>query len=135
MADIAEGVDSVGSLGEGDVRKRELAELSRIVDVDVVEDSEATADSLGETATAVAVETTSRAIDDAEEHFFVVSGRVRGACGFCTAIGIIGVLNARIIIVISQVDGLRAGSGHVGGGSALMLSGLVVDSLDVDVFL
>ena len=72
MADITVGVDNVGCLGEADVSKRELAELSGIVDANVIEDGEGTADSHRETATAVSVETTSSAVDSADKQIFVV---------------------------------------------------------------
>lgn len=40
MADIAESVDLVGGLGERDVGDVELSDLSRVVNVNVLEDSE-----------------------------------------------------------------------------------------------
>ena len=41
MADIAESVDLVGGLGERDVGNVELSDLSRVVNVNVLEDGEA----------------------------------------------------------------------------------------------
>ena len=80
-ADIAVGVDDVGSLGQANVRDVELGSVLGKPDLISVQDGETIADSLGETGTAVLIEARGEAIDEAEEEeFVVISLRVNKLC-------------------------------------------------------
>lgn len=72
MADVAESVDGVSSFSESSVRQSELAELSGIIDADIVHQSESSTNGTDEATTAVIVESTGSAVNDADKHRFIV---------------------------------------------------------------
>jgi len=128
MADIAVSVDDVGSLGETNVGDVELSDLSGIVDLDVVDNGETIADSLGETTTALLVEVGGEAIDDTEEEHLVVGGGIGKS--------LLGLLRGRGLLEVGVlVDRGSTSLGHVGGGSAHVLVSLLAKSVGVDFVL
>ena len=161
---IAVSVDDVGGLGKTDIGKRELGDLSGVIDVQVVEESESGTDGLGKTRSAGIVEATSGTVDATEEHLLVVERALTGGLAFLTIFGLAvvaddfdlltlvsgsgtitlgGVVlsdetalhaNGAGVVTVDAVGG-HASSVKVGSGSALVLGSLVVESVHVDTAL
>ena len=77
MADIAESVDLVGGLGERDVGDVELSDLSRVVNVNVLEDGETRLNWLNETTAAVSVVLRDEAVNGTDEEALPVGSSVK----------------------------------------------------------
>ena len=124
MRDIAEGVDLVGGLGQLDGSDVEFSELVGLVDLNVVEDGEASDDGLNESDSAGLVEAGGESINATNEEGFIELGG--GGDLF---------LSVCIIIILSESSSLSASRLEFGGGEGSVNLSLLVDSVDVDSFL
>ena len=134
VSDVAVGEHSVGSLGQVNVRKVELGQLVRSVEVDVVEDIEGAGDEASESTAALLVIGGGESVDESEADTLVV-----GSTGLNSGDGSISsIVSSRLIIffrLLFKVVGCGASlvhGDHTLGGVLLVLSS---DSVNVDAFL
>lgn len=133
VSDVAVGEHSVGSLGQVNVRKVELGQLVRSVEVDVVEDIEGAGDEASESTAALLVIGGGESVDESEADTLVV-----GSTGLNSGDGSISsIVSSRLIIffrLLFKVVGCGASlvhGDHTLGGVLLVLSS---DSVNVDAF-
>ena len=134
VSDVAVGEHSVGSLGQVNVRKVELGQLVRSVEVYVVEDIEGAGDEASESTAALLVIGGGEPVDESEADTLVV-----GSTGLNSGDGgVSSIVSSSLIIfflLLSKVVGCGASlvhGDHTLGGVLLVLSS---DSVNVDTFL
>ena len=124
MRNITESVDLVGGLGQLDGSDVEFSELIGLVDLNVVEDGEASDDRLNESNSAGLIEAGGESVNATNEEVFVVVG---GSSNFILLCG--------VLIILTKSGSLHASLLELGGGEGSVNIGLVVDSVDVNSFL
>ena len=134
VSDVAVGEHSVGSLGQVNVRKVELGQLVRSVEVDVVEDIEGAGDEASESTAALLVIGGGESVDESEADTLVV-----GSTGLNSGDGgVSSIVSSSLFIffkLLFKVVGCGASlvhGDHTLGGVLLVLSS---DSVNVDAFL
>ena len=132
VSDVAVGEHSVGSLGQVNVRKVELGQLVRSVEVDVVEDIEGAGDEASESTAALLVIGGGESVDESEADTLVV-----GSTGLNSGDGgVSSIVSSRLFVtLLFKVVGCGASlvhGDHTLGGVLLVLSS---DSVNVDAFL
>jgi len=130
MADVTVCVDDVSSFSESIGRKSKLAELSGIVDANVVVYGEGSANGTDEATSAVIVKGSSSAVNDADEHGFIVS-----RSGYVHSFDIIAAATCELFLAFVKVRRTSAVSSQVRLSNSLMLCGLFIESLDIYVVL
>ena len=130
MTDVTVCVDDVSSFSERIGRKSKLAELSGIVDADVVVQGERSTNGTDEATTAVTVEGSGSAVNDADEHRFIVC-----RSGYVNIFDIITGATCELLLAFVKVSRTSAVSSQVRLSDSLMLCGLVMESLDINVVL